>query len=918
MTFDARAGRWSYFALFLVALATLMYEVLLTRIFSVTMYYHFAFVAVSVALFGMTLGAVLVYLLPRLFQPQRVQRQMAINSLLFGITVILTFITHLKLEYKSLGEPKTANPFSLAGTYVLISIPFIFSGISVCLALTRFTRQVSRLYAADLAGAALGCILFVAALRLTDGPTAVLIVAALAILAAVCSAIDAGRIGLIATTSFFCIAAGGLMLFNGYRSFRLGQARLENIPRTAGLALRGRSVVPPPPVRIEHAKGYTEWPALFEEWNAFSRIRVRKETPWTESNEPSGWGMSPKYHDDPDVKQKMVRELAIQIDAGAGTYMTEFDPGDALNLLEKAEDSDSAALFFFDQAYNARKQLAGESDPARKRELEQLLADNTEWEKQQKAQSAKYREQAADEAVKAARAQASFLRYDVTNFAHYLRPDSNVLVIGSGGGRDLLSALVFDQNFVTGVEINGAIVKAMKGVFGDFTGHLDRLPNVAIVHDEARSYITRMNQKVDIIQISLIDTWAATAAGAFVLSENSLYTVEAWKTFLSHLTDRGVLTVSRWFHPQRPGETLRIVSLANQALREMGVSDPRKHIIIVKRSQPQRSTDIPDDVANTIVSRNPFTDEDLKTLDREAARLGFDVVLSPKFAATDDLRTMADAADPAAAAMNFPINLAPPTDDKPFFFNMTRMRDAFSPSKWQGQGHDVNLKAVQVVAGLLIFVIGLTIVLVIVPVLIKADKRTLKANLPLTLFFICIGLAFILVEIAQMQRLIILLGHPTYSLSVVLFALLVSSGIGSYTTRRIEGAALRESLIHRMIWMLLILIATGIFTPGLIAAYVASPTPIRIGIALLLLMPAGFFMGMCFPMGMKVAAARQADLSAWLWGINGAMSVVASVLAVVIAMSYGISASWWTGVACYGLALVAIVRSLNPARQTAA
>src|SRR4051794_27744931 len=187
-----RASRLTYASLFLVALATLMYEVLLTRIFSVTLYYHFAFVAVSVALFGMTLGAVLVYLLPSLFTPNKARRAMAKSALLFGVTIVITFVIHLKSENKAIEHPQEASPFALWSTYALITVPFIFSGIAVCIALTRFPRQVSRLYAADLAGAALGCILFVIILRLTDGPTAVLLVATLATLAAVCSALEAG------------------------------------------------------------------------------------------------------------------------------------------------------------------------------------------------------------------------------------------------------------------------------------------------------------------------------------------------------------------------------------------------------------------------------------------------------------------------------------------------------------------------------------------------------------------------------------------------------------------------------------------------------------------------------------------------------------------------------------------------------
>jgi len=900
MLVEPRAGRFTYAALFLIALATLMYEVLLTRIFSVTMYYHFAFVAVSVALFGMTLGAVLVYMLPAFFHPQSARRGMALSALLFGLTTVVTFVAHLKLEYTSLANPATASPLSFAGTYALISVPFVFSGIAVCLALTRFPRQVSRLYAADLAGAALGCVLFVAALRITDGPTCVLVVAALAVLAAVCSAIDAGTRALVALTAVCLLVVGGLAGLNGYRNYNLAQKRIENIPHTAALALRGRWVAPPPPVRIEHAKGGTEWPALFEEWNSFSRIRVRKEVPWLAETEPSGWGMSSAYKDDPNVP-KTAREMVINIDAGAGTYMTRFDNREALHLLELAEDHDSQALYYVDQAFNARK-AGDKAEDAR----------NTQLAEEEKREVARLRDEAVHKSVEAANAQAGFLKYDVTNFAHFLRPDSRVLVIGSGGGRDLLSALVFNQKHVTGVEINPAIIKAMRQTFGDFTGHLDRLPNVEIVHDEARSYITRLKDKVDIIQISLIDTWAATAAGAFVLSENSLYTTDAWRAFLGHLTDRGVVTVSRWYHPQSPGETIRMVSLANQALREIGVTDPRKHILIVKRYQAQQSTDIPSVVATTIVSRTPFSDADLALAEKQAKAMQFDLILTPKMVAGDErLAAVADSKDPYATAKTFPINVAPPSDDKPFFFNMTRMRDAFNPTKWQGQGHDVNLKAVQVVAGLLVFVVILTLVCVVVPVLLKAERGALRGTGPLTLFFVCIGLAFILVEISQMQRLIILLGHPTYSLSVVLFALLVSSGIGSFLTRGVDGVAMAGSIQRRMVVMLAILVVIGLVTPWAVRTYVASSTVVRVLVALMLLMPAGFFMGMCFPMGMKVASLRRGreGLTAWLWGINGAMSVIASVLSVVIAMSFGIPASWWTGVACYAVALWAIRRA---------
>ena len=167
-------------------------------------------------------------------------------------------------------------------------------------------------------------------------------------------------------------------------------------------------------------------------------------------------------------------------------------------------------------------------------------------------------------------------------------PKGSALVVGVGGGRDVLSALHFGATKVTGVEINTNILETLNGRFGDFTGHLDRDPRVRFVNDEARSFIARNDERFDVIQISLIDTWAATAAGAFVLSENSLYTVEAWDIFLSHLSPRGLLSVSRWSFSDRPGEVYRMIALATAALQRRGVADPRAHMAIVRSIRGDR------------------------------------------------------------------------------------------------------------------------------------------------------------------------------------------------------------------------------------------------------------------------------------------------------------------------------------------
>jgi hypothetical protein len=165
-----------------------------------------------------------------------------------------------------------------------------------------------------------------------------------------------------------------------------------------------------------------------------------------------------------------------------------------------------------------------------------------------------------------------------------------------------------------------------------------------------------------------------------------------------------------------------------------------------------------------------------------------------------------------------------------------------------------------------------------------------------------------------MQRLILLLGHPTFSLSVVLFSLLIASGLGSFATERVTSIDLSTVARTRLITLIGILIVVGLVTPFATRLFQGFATPVRIGVALLLLMPAGFFMGMAFPIAMKIGLARQPSMTPWLWGINGATSVTASVLAVMISSAWGISAAWWSGVVCYVLAAFAIVWS---ARQVA-
>lgn len=793
----------TYCGLFFVVLATLTYEILLTRVFSVTMLYHFAFVALSLAMFGMTAGALIVYLAPGFFTPARLRQNLSIAALIFPIALLLSFLTQLSVPFRV--HPSIVAIYAIAFTYAVIAVPFVISGIVVCLALTGFPARVSRLYAVDLAGAALGCVMVIVLLDYSDAPTAVLWVTVLASIGAVMFARDT-------TSTWLRPLASGVLV-------------------CAGLAAVGHTALvwrEFPIFRIIYIKGSFEARPLYEKWNSYSRVRVNGDP--TAETVPQGWGLSktlpPSTH---------VRQLQMDIDVAAGTVMTGYD-------------GTPAAL--------------------------------------------------------------EHLKYDVTNIGYFLRPEPRALVIGSGGGRDVLSALAFGSPSVTAVEINADILRTVNGRFGDFTGHLDRDPRVRFVNDEARSYIARSPEQFDSIQISLIDTWAATAAGAFVLSENSLYTVEAWQTFLRHLSDRGLLSVSRWYFRDRPGEMYRTMTLAVEALSSLGIENPRQHIAVVRNMQlANRRQEIPDGVGTLLVSRQPFTASELDRLDAEAARLGFDVPFSPRVSVDDTFTrlTVRDGLDAFLAA--YPINITAPTDDSPFFFNMLRLRDAFTPELLDVGKQSHNMKAVLTLAILLGTVTVLCALCILLPLWLTRDRVVLTGAGPLFLFFLSIGLGFMLIETSQMQRLIILLGHPTYGLSVVLLALLLSSGIGSFLTSGADAGSILRSGRSRLVTLVVLLVAVGAVTPAIAHWSEPMTTPARILVAVALLFPPGLFMGMAFPFGMKLASGRARELTPWLWGLNGAASVLASVLSVCLALTWSISTAYWTGVACYVVALVSFVKA---------
>jgi predicted membrane-bound spermidine synthase len=805
-----RAGIGVYVGLLLTTLCTLAYQLLLTRIFSVTMWYHYTFVAISVTMFGMTVGAILVYLLPRLFPAGAARQRMALAGSCFGVLILLSFAIHVRIPFVRPEDP-LRELWLMAGNYALLSLPFIASGVCVTIALTRFPRQLGKLYAADLVGAGLGCLLVAVVARWIDAPTLILDVAALAAFGALWFLLGtrARPWSLVSLVALFLLVIP-VSLSTKPAGQRAGFVQLYPVKD------RDESIEPP----------------IYERWNAYSRVAV-----WEAGTLPVGWGLSERFTSERPIPQKW-----LNVDAFAGTVLTQFD-GDLAPL--------------------------------------------------------------------------EFLRYDVTNLVHYIRRDARVLVVGSGGGRDILSALYFRQSEIVGVEINEAILQTVNGKYGDFTGHLDRRPEVTLINDEARSYIARADRQFDIIQVSLVDTWAATAAGAYVLTENALYTTEAWKRMLERLSDRGVISFSRWHSAENPGEVYRLAALAVATLKELQVANPADHLLIVLRPRdPNRGQ--PVGLATLLVSRSPFSSEDVATTERVADEMAFEVLLSPRQVSPDGsehadatLRRLASGEDFEAFIQSYPIDISPPTDDRPFFFAMMRLGDLWSFDELAAEGVVLNVDAILTLGTLLATVVVLTGLCVILPLGLTAlsrGRQALRGSLPLFVYFCSIGLGFMLVEIGMIQRLNVFLGHPIYSMTVVLFCLLLATGCGSWLSGLLVRDPLRgpqgPACLAALVGVVLLL---GVAAPELLFRLDALPTPGRIAVACGLLLPMGLVMGAGFPLGMRAASRRAAGLTPWLFGMNGATSICGSVLGVVISLCLGITAALLVGVACYVGALLSLV-----------
>jgi spermidine synthase len=510
------------------------------------------------------------------------------------------------------------------------------------------------------------------------------------------------------------------------------------------------------------------------------------------------------------------------------------------------------------------------------------------------------------------------LAYDVSSSAYQIRRYHDVLVIGPGGGRDILTALSLGSGPVTGVEINPITVELLRTRFRTFTGGLyDGYPGVEIVNDEGRSYLRRATKRYDLIEASLVDTWAASAAGAYALTENNLYTVEAFEEYLDHLTPDGVICFNRWFSDP-PVESLRVVSLARQALAARRIGQAGRHVAVI-RTNADETLMAP--LGSILIKRSPFTRGEVDALKRFAALMGFVVEYDPFEA---DGPALGEPVNPFAALLrsgadfvaDYPYDISPVTDDRPFFFSrvpvlhwignrlgLTTGKQGRAPLGLGGQTLLISLGTTAPATALLF----------LIP-LLAGRRRGL--GLPpgrgalWAIYFAGLGLGFILIEIVLLQRFSLFLGYPVYSLSVVLFTMLLASGLGSLAAGRVPDARLGRLLPLALAALAGVLVGYAILLPPALALGRGLSIGARIAVAVVTIAPLGLLMGVPFASGVRRASAESPHLVPWAWAVNGGASVFGSTLAVLLSMTWGFTASFLTGALAYAVSL-AVVTALR-------
>jgi len=769
-----------YLTVFFTSTSVLMFEVALTRIFSVMLWYHFAYVVISLCLLG--LGAAGTYLSISKIEDKnkKFENIVLYFAIFYPLLMIFCFLIVTKLRIYPLQMFKDkSNIFTLFAIYGFLILPFFSAGTILGFIFSRYSSEIGKLYFFDLVGAGIGSLFVTLAINKINAPAAVMVAALI--------------------SSFAPIS------FNFFIGSAIKIRKIIFLPIFCFLTV-----------------------LIFLRWDWYIFVDPSKELFWSQH--------------DPDVIEYSKWTTIARVDVvWEGSYNPTFGADVAPRYFSKNYRS-----HFISQDGVAPTLLFRMDKPLNK--------------------------------------MFPFLKSTTQSGAYQIIKEPKVCTIGVGGGMDILVALGNNAKKITAVEVNPVMVYLCRERYVETTMNVFNDRKIKWVINEGRHFLASTDEKFDIIQLSGVDTFAALSSGAYVLSENYLYTTNAIKDIYERLTDNGIYSVSRWFFDP-PRESLRLAVIVETALKEMGISEPEKHIFILHGAR----------WATILLKKSLWTENETDLLKKFCNDNEFGIFFNPYDKTTNNpfeqyLRS--NEIEKKKFIKTYRFNIAPVSDESPFFFQYYRWGEILGLHKKAlggilGYFITQTPQAFQTLAINLVQLTVLSFFLIIYP--LKKNKLSwvgVKGKFGVILYFASLGIAFLFVEIVLIQRFIVYLGTPMYSLSTVLAGLLIFSGLGSCFTMTFKNNLKKKILILVICIAIVILLISFTLTP-IIHLTLKRPILLKALITLLFTAPLGFLLGMPFPSGIKLIGEKHPQLIPWAWGINGYFSVISTMLSVLISSLYG-------------------------------
>jgi len=803
-----RVPRYLPASLALVSGAVLAYEVLLTRLFSIIQWHHFAYMMISVALLGYgAAGAAVTLLRERL--ERRFDTALASAAALFAITAPAGFLMAQSVPFNPLEFLWDAwQPLLLLLIYLLLFVPFFFAAVFVCLMLTRFARDAGRVYSYDILGAAGGCLGVILALFVLQ-PTSVL--------AAIASC------GLLASMLVWLRHSGAAKLLS------VGCA-------VAVVVLVWALAGPLGELRLSPYKELSQ------------TLQVMGVRVVARASSPLGWLT---VVESPDVPFRHA-------------------PGLSLNAPD--EPPPQLALFTDGEGMSPIIRFDGGREPL------------------------------------------TYLDFITSAAAYHVLNRPQVLVLGAGTGADVLQAIYHAAASIDAVELNPQVAQLVQQDFAAFSGLPFSQSGVRLHIGEARVFATASHNRYDLVQLALLDAFGASSAGLYALAESYLYTVESLQITLRRLAPGGVLSITRWV-TLPPRDTLKLFAMAVLALEREGVSEPGRRLVLLRSWR----------TATLLVKNGDWSEREIDALKSFAAGRSFDFGWYPGMSPHEvDRYNLLDrpyfregttallSAERQRFIDDYKFSIAPATDDRPYFFHFFRWKALPELLRLRGQGGLPLLEwGYPLVVATLVQAVLASVVLILVPLWLMHRREGLvtkrAGHWRVSVYFAAIGLGFMLVEIAFIQKFVLLLGHPLYAIAVVLFAFLLSAGMGSRLSDRLPPGRWQTALPVLAIGTIALLY---LFLLGeLVPLSIGLPDAARIAIGAVLIFPLGVAMGMPFPLGLVRVARAAEQLVPWAWGVNACASVVGAIAATLAAIHVGFNAVLVAAIALYAVAAVSVPRA---------